>query len=196
MNFVIPEGVRILKSKLRVNSNKIIPTFNSHFCDDKGTLSNSDSYASSTTQGDFLLFLGAVNKSDGSSVASASFCVLGIFLDYFYIPLLIKNIDSQTNRPLVGFAVFNEYYIKYDSGSFTSQVATFVHEVLHALFFHPKLFALFPKNSKNESFLFKDSKGVSKMRGDSILSQIKEHFNCSSIDGGYIFGKFVILINF
>jgi hypothetical protein len=88
---------------------------------------------------------------------------------------------------LAGFAVFNEAYIHYDQGDFQAQVATFVHEVLHALYFHPSLFSLFPKNSQNESYLFQDSNSIWKMRGDTILAQIKSHFSCSTIDGGIFF---------
>lgn len=93
MNFVIPEGVRILKSKLKVNSSKIIPQFNADGCDDNGKLTNSNTYSSSTTQGDFVLFLGVVNKPSESFLAYASYCVLGtlffamnfwsIFLQFF-----------------------------------------------------------------------------------------------------------------
>jgi hypothetical protein len=87
---------------------------------------------------------------------------------------------------LVGFAVFNEAYIEYDNGDYKAQVATFVHEVMHALFFHNHLFTLFPQNSSNESFLFEDSDGKHKMRGDNILAQTRSHFNCSTIDGGIL----------
>ena len=85
---------------------------------------------------------------------------------------------------MAGYAVFNEAYIEYDNGDYKAQVATFVHEVLHALYFHPALFEKFPKNSQGQSYLFQDSNGIHKMRGDTILSKIKSHYNCSTIDGG------------
>jgi hypothetical protein len=80
--------------------------------------------------------------------------------------------------------MFNEPFISYDDGNFQSQIATFVHEVLHALWFHPALFERFPNNSSGDSFLFQDSDGKHKLRGDNILEQVKEHFNCSTVKGG------------
>ena len=77
MNFIIPEGLRILQSKLQVTSNKLIPTFNSSWCEDSGTLTNNSSYASKTTNSDFILFVGAINDPNESFVAYSSFCLLG-----------------------------------------------------------------------------------------------------------------------
>ena len=59
--------------------------------------------------------------------------------------------------------MFNEAFIEYIDGNYKSHVSTFVHEVLHALYFHPKLFKNFPNNSNGESFLFKDNNGIHKM---------------------------------
>ena len=77
VNFVIPEGIRILQSKLKVTSNQLIPAFNSSYCDDSGTLTNSTSYNSSTTNADFVLFLGAVNNPHEGYLAYATYCLLG-----------------------------------------------------------------------------------------------------------------------
>jgi hypothetical protein len=85
---------------------------------------------------------------------------------------------------LVGFAVFNEHFVKYDNGDYHGQIATFVHEVLHALYFHPTLFNVFPNNRRGQSFLFEDNNGNVKLRGNNILRFIKDHFNCPNIDGG------------
>ena len=110
----------------------------------------------------------------------------------FFFEIKINLKDDTTNRPLVGFAMFNEPFVEYDNGDYVAQIATFVHEVLHALYFHPGLFELFPKNSSDESFLFKDSNGVFKLRGDTILKEVQSHFNCSTVDGGN--PNFLILI--
>jgi hypothetical protein len=80
--------------------------------------------------------------------------------------------------------MFNEYYVSYDNGDYKAQISNFVHEVSHALFFEPALFEKFPKNSNGESFLFKDSNGNYKLRGDNILKEIRSHYNCPTIDGG------------
>ena len=71
-------------------------------------------------------------------------------------------------------------------------MATFVHEVIHALFFSPDLFKDFPANSNGDSFHWiitdpnNDQNKTYKVRGDTILQQIRTHFNCPSIDAGKI----------
>lgn len=84
----------------------------------------------------------------------------------------------------MGYAIFNEKFVSYDDGKADVQIATFVHEVLHGLFFHPKLFEYFPTNKFGQSFLFEDNESNFKLRGNNILNFLKEHFNCSLIDGG------------
>ena len=79
--------------------------------------------------------------------------------------------------------MFNEDLISYDDGDVNAQIATIVHEVLYTLYFYRNSFEDFPKNSKGESFLFKDSAGTWKIRGDEIMEQAKLHFGCDNIDG-------------
>lgn len=92
--------------------------------------------------------------------------------------------DDETGRPLVGFVVFNEAYVDYRAGEYKSQVSTFVHEVAHALFFHPNLFQVYPKNSAGDAFLYRDTNYVYRMRGDHILTEVRSHFNCPGLEGG------------
>ena len=79
MNFVIPEGIRVLESKLKVNSNQIIPAFDpeANYCDDNGLLSFNSSYKNGTTEGDFILFLGVTNAPSEGYLAYATFCLVG-----------------------------------------------------------------------------------------------------------------------
>jgi hypothetical protein len=87
--------------------------------------------------------------------------------------------------------MFNEHYVSYDNGDYKAQISNFVHEVSHALFFEPLLFKKFPNNSSGETFLFQDSNNNWKLRGDNILKEIRNHYNCSTIDGGIFF--FILL---
>jgi hypothetical protein len=80
--------------------------------------------------------------------------------------------------------VFNESTILLDDGKVKSQIDTFVHEVLHALYFSPYLFESFPTNKNGETFLFKDTDGVLKIRGDKTLEQSRKHFGCDSLESG------------
>ena len=79
LNFVIPEGVRILKTKLKVNSNQVIPAFDPdrNYCDDNGRLTFDTKYKNGTTDGDFILFLGVANAPSEGYLAYATFCLLG-----------------------------------------------------------------------------------------------------------------------
>ena len=85
INFIIPEGLRIVQSKLQVTSHKIIPTFDSSWCEDAGRLTNSTSYSSNSTNADFILFMGAINDPNESFLAYSSFCLIGILTSHFLI---------------------------------------------------------------------------------------------------------------
>jgi hypothetical protein len=78
----------------------------------------------------------------------------------------------------------SEKHIKYKDGRYREQLATVVHELIHCLGFHNKLFKYFKLNQNQESFLFTDEKGVHKLRGDNIVRESKKHFNCKTLDGG------------
>jgi hypothetical protein len=82
-DFIIPESVRQLEMRLKVTSNQTIPAFNPSDagCSDEGLSSISSVYESTTTNADFILLLGAVNKPDEGYLAYATFCVLGKFFN-------------------------------------------------------------------------------------------------------------------
>ena len=89
--------------------------------------------------------------------------------------------SSLTKRPLVGWTVINEYYIDFNKKNMRKDVATIVHEVLHALYFHPNLFHIFPKNKFNQSFFYNNNNQVY-LRGNSLLDTCQKHFNCNSLE--------------
>ena len=79
MNFVIPEGIKILQSKLSVNSNQIIPSFDvtGKLCNRLNLITFDESYKTNITNGDFLLFLGVINQPDAAYAALSVFCFVG-----------------------------------------------------------------------------------------------------------------------
>jgi hypothetical protein len=86
---------------------------------------------------------------------------------------------------MVGYVVFNEAKISYDNGVYENQISVFVHEVLHAVFFHPILFEHYPNNEYDESFLFQDKQdGIYKLRGDNVMKAMRSHFGCKDFNGG------------
>jgi hypothetical protein len=98
---------------------------------------------------------------------------------------------------MVGYVVFNEAKVSYDNGVYENQISVFVHEVLHALFFHPVLFEYFPNNRFGESFLFRDLKdGVYKLRGDNVMKAIQNHFGCKDFNGGKHFIMTIFVYKF
>ena len=82
-NFVIPEGLRIIRSKIKLRSQKLIPKFDpwDHFCDDsqdkKPSLEIKTTFHEKDQFKDYLLYVGVVNDPDDQWVAYASFCQKG-----------------------------------------------------------------------------------------------------------------------
>ena len=101
------------------------------------------------------------------------------------IILFSYSLDSETNRPIVGFVVINEAYIRLmRNEDYKSQISTLVHEIFHILFFSPDLFKLFPKNSMNQDFYEEVDENLAIIKGDHIVQAARSHFNCKSIDSG------------
>lgn len=92
LNFVIPVAVKILESRMKVTSNSIIPAFNasSTGCDDEGKLTVDAKYATQTTQGDFLLLIGALNETNSGTLAYATYCVLGKIFLFWQLNFFLK----------------------------------------------------------------------------------------------------------
>lgn len=78
----MPEALRILSQKLSVTSNQIIAQFSpsDNYCNDGGKITVSESYATQTTNADFILFVGTFNDASSGTLAYATYCLLGIFL--------------------------------------------------------------------------------------------------------------------
>jgi hypothetical protein len=94
---------------------------------------------------------------------------------------------ETTGRPIVGFAIFNENHVDYTNTDYMTAIATFQHEAFHALFFHPGLFINKYPSVNGNPFYFIDSEGTPKIRGPTILAEVRKHFNCPTIDGGTLF---------
>lgn len=83
INFIMPEGLKILESRFKVISNSTIPAFDpvKNGCDDDEKMKIDPKYKSQTTEGDFLLFVGVYNDSSNDTLAYAGSCLLGNFLN-------------------------------------------------------------------------------------------------------------------
>lgn len=92
--------------------------------------------------------------------------------------------DKKTHRPLVGYAIFNEASMAFDDGKLQVHVSTFVHEVLHALYFHPKAFEHFPVNSSGQKFLVEEPPGKGFLQGDALVREARRHFGCGLLERG------------
>lgn len=83
-NFVIPEGLKILKSKIKLKSAKVIPPFDpfESGCDDISlygpTLDITSDFHTKTTRADYLLYIGVVNDEEDDFLAYGTFCVKGL----------------------------------------------------------------------------------------------------------------------
>lgn len=168
-DFIIPEGVKILEDLFKIESSGFIPQFKPDWtgCSYFGELDIDPIYSAEPTQADFILFVGVKDSPNNNWLAFASFCA----------------VDQKSHRPVAGFIMFNESKVKYTEGAYLTQLETFLHEAFHVLFFHPILFERFPPNSKGLSFMFQDDKLVWKLRGDSVLREAREYFDCAQMDG-------------
>lgn len=85
MNFNIPESLKIISSKISINSTGKLVNFSQSQlggCTDGGNISIPSKYNGdgSEIDGDFLLFIGSMNDTVSGTLAYATFCVLGNFL--------------------------------------------------------------------------------------------------------------------
>lgn len=131
-------------------------------------------YGMGSYNADFILFLSTDDTGNDGTLAYATAC----------------NLEYGSKRPNVGFAVFNPYYIDPSKGKLDNDVATYVHEVLHALVFSSQLWANFPKVKTRNRYnrydylpqYFVDTKGHHYLRGPNLLKAAQDHFGCKSLD--------------
>ena len=103
------------------------------------------------------------------------------------------KLDSKTSRPLIGRMNINEFTINYTTpASYVKSLNVFIHELFHILFFNISLFDFYPSNSRNQSFKFEPSIDLIALRGDTILREVRNHYNCSTLNEG----KLSYLLNY
>jgi hypothetical protein len=83
-HFIIPEGLKILRQKLKVRSAQVIPPFDPirSNCNDtqfngSSTIDIRTNFHTKVTRADFLLYIGVVNDPKDTFLAYATFCVTG-----------------------------------------------------------------------------------------------------------------------
>lgn len=194
---MLPAATKMLSNRLKIRGPGVIPALGDYldYCTDGGDLTPASQYRNSSTDADFLLIIGGFTQSS-NTIAYAYYCLQGkagqggprsIFSIKIKIFLgKVEMLSEESGgRPVVGVARFNTQHLSYQKGRFRSDVATFAHEVMHAIFFHPNLFSTyFPRNSSGQSFLFNDADNFYKIRGTHVLKEIRDHFNCPSATGG------------
>ena len=166
LKLVVTKGNQIFAQKIRVKSQQYIQGSSSiqSSCSYQNIVKVPDHYRNNDTKADFLLFLATDNTGNDGTLAYATACYL----------------EQGTNRPNVGLAVFNPYYLNPNSGKLDNDVATYVHEVLHALVFSSQLFKRFPPyNGKSQYFI---SNGNHYLRGPNLLQTARQHFGCNQIN--------------
>jgi hypothetical protein len=76
--------------------------------------------------------------------------------------------------------VINEHYINLQKNNLQADISTVVHEILHALYFHPNLFKIYPKNYLNENFYYQENSQIY-LRGANLIKTAKKHFDCPTL---------------
>ena len=165
INYVVEHGNKIFASKIKTWGQQKIEG-NSQIvssCSYQHIVQVDPQYAYNDVNADFILLLATDNTGNDGTLAYATACYL----------------DSANGRPLVGFTVFNDYYLDIKKGKSDNDIATYVHETLHALVFSSTLWKFFPKvNGKDQYFL---SGGNHYLRGPTLVSTAREHFACDKL---------------
>merc|ERR1740139_16148 len=167
VDLVVKEGNRIFAEKIGVTGPQVIEGHRNipNHCSYENIVRVPDSYAESSIDADFILFLSAHDTGNDGTLAYASACYL----------------EAGTGRPNIGFAVFNPYYLNAADKKLDNDVATYVHEVLHALVFSSQLWKQFPKvNGKSQYYV---SGGNHYLRGPNLLQTARDHFGCEKLQG-------------
>ena len=167
VDLVVKKGNEIFASKIRVSSNQYIQSSSKikQYCSYQNIVNIPSKYDNYDVEADFLLFLATDDTGNDGTLAYATACYL----------------DKNTSRPTVGLAVFNPYYLNPGSGKLDNDVATYVHEVLHALVFSSQLWKRFPKVNGMSQYYIED--GYHYLRGPNLLNTVRSHFNCPSLNG-------------
>ena len=160
------QGNKIFAEKIGVTGYQTVPGDSRipRYCTYQHIVQVPDRYATQDTDADFVLLLATDDTGNDGTLAYATACFM----------------ERGTNRPNVGLAVFNPYYLKPENGKLDNDVATYVHEVLHALVFSSQLWKKFPltRAGKKQYVISKDKHYL---RGDNLLSTVRDHFGCQGI---------------
>ena len=174
VNVIAKRGNEILASKIGITGYQVVPRsrYYSKYCNYQHIVSVPNKYSYENTNADFLLFLATDDTGNDGTLAYATACFT----------------EKGTKRPNVGLAVFNPYYLDPNKGKLDNDIATYVHEVLHALVFSSQLWANFPlvidyKKRKRVEQYYIDDYGIHRLRGENLLAVVKDHFGCDDIEG-------------
>ena len=156
-----------LSSKIRILKPMVLPKSELYAqkCKIDGRIAVGSKYAQHDTDADLILFVGYADDSDLNYNAYANFCLQ----------------HGSTGRPMVGYIIFNSAKIDISGQDLEFNLNITAHEFMHVLGFNLRLFPFFPKNSKNQEVLFKNSNGRYYLTGDRAVQEARDHFGCSSI---------------
>ena len=173
-NLIVPEGLKIISSKIDLKNSKKVGPFdpNSTDCGKSGEIKINPKYINSEVDTDFLIFVGAKPLSP-ALLAYSSHCHLGN-----------PDPDPSTSRPDAGLVNFNQSTINFEDDSYLMLIETMVHEVLHSLFFSSALFKKFSLLPDGAKFYDDSDPNVLKLRGQNIIETVQNHFQCKHFDGG------------
>ena len=176
-NVLIPPAINLLQAALKVvplSKNITIDTDTT--C--SGEISTPSIYKTEGVAADLVLFITTSNDASSNYVAAAEFCSLSL----------------ENSRPLVGKLNYNLYYFSPTTKDVTieSHVYTTIHEMTHALGFSSSLFSSYIDPTTNQPLTghvgTKTVNGgeVTYINLPSLTSRLRDHFNCSTLEGAYL----------
>lgn len=134
-------------------------------CNRTNLITVPDTYSTTNTDADLIVFVGFENEQGTSRNAYASVCL-----------------QSSDTRPIAGYIIFNIATLNYSSQLLEYNVNIATHELLHVLGVNLDLFPHFPKNSLGQDVLFQDIvTGNYFLKGDTLVQTARDHFGCQEL---------------
>ena len=186
INVILSEAVSFLTQALRVlpmtSPNKVRPR--NYYCDffyvdccaedpnSANTFMPPEAISPGYSNTDFVLFVTA-RPTTGSTIAWALTC----------------DENSPNGRPTAGHANFGPNQLSTDPAVRHNQVATAIHEIMHAMAFHEGKFSqfVFPGTNTRRTgtvvtYNERGSSRIKKINTPKVLEKIKEHFAQADCD--------------
>jgi hypothetical protein len=164
---LMPKAIAYLQSSLSVNRFTTALSVGTSDCVDIVGTSIQSPYSSPGVDADFIIFVTA-RGTDATTLAWAAYCRM-----------------LNSGRPYAGQVNFGPVNLDPSPAALDAQVATAVHEILHALGFSSSSFAYFKAADGSSAVGSTTSNGVARstIKTAKVLDKARQHYGCTTLAG-------------